>query len=164
MPTFRIACLFLLVAGATSAQTLRQVKPEFIGIAVACIDPKDTDEFHRATTHLVEGKMSGVDPDRVERAMALLDEWWERKVELGTCGRLTAEGQFHAMRDDEEWPELVGIDASTNWGRPSGGRIYWTRKEWIEPVSSLNLKPPPEPCVNYPKGWDGPRQAKECPR
>lgn len=167
MPTSRLALalsLCLLVASMASAQTLRQVKPDFIGIAVACIDPKDTDQFHRAVTQLAEGKMSGADPDRVKEASAIIDRWWERRVELGTCGFLTAEGQFHAMRDDEEWPELVGIDRNTNTGRPLGGRIYWTRKEWIEPVSSLYLKPPPEPCVNYPKGWTGPRQAKECPR
>lgn len=167
MPTFRRALALsacLLGAGAASAQTLHQVKPEFVGIAVACIDPKDTDQWHRATTQLAEGKMTGVDPARMEEGYRIVDRWWERRVELGMCGFILAEGQFHVMQRDEEWPELVGVDKTTNLGRPVGGRTYWTRREWIEPVPSpwSNLKPPPEPCRMYPRNWTGPR-TNECP-
>ena len=52
MPTFRIACIFLFVAGMAAAQTLRQVKPRFVGIAFVCIVPEDTDFFYKAITGL----------------------------------------------------------------------------------------------------------------
>ena len=118
-----IACICLLVAGIAAAQTLRQVKPRFVGTAFVCIVPEDTDFFYKAITGL--DSMPEAEKDQI-------DERWNKKVEIETCGFLKASAIFHAMRDDERYPELVGIQWSTRSGRPTGGRTYWTRKEWIE--------------------------------
>ena len=126
MPTIRIAFACLLVAGTAAAQTLRQVKPQFVGIAFVCILPEDTDFFHKAITQL--DSMSEAEEEQ-------LNERWKRKFEMETCGFLTASALFHAMRDDERYPELVGVQRSTRSGRATGGRTYWTRKEWLEEPS-----------------------------
>ena len=144
MPTIRVACACLLIAGTAAAQQVGrnqygivvftyQVKAEFAGQAIACLRPQDTNSFYEGVQEIRRQAEAGADPEAVESATDRIEEIWSRAQDAELCSHLRTSGKYVRWDSDEEHPELVGIRNDNRFGAFSK-RTYWTRLEWLEPA------------------------------
>ena len=144
MPTIRIACACLLIAGTAAAQQVGrnqygivvityQVKADFAGEAFGCLRPQDTNSFYEGMQEIKRQAQAGADPEALDSATEHINGVWSRATEAQLCAHLTVSGKYVRWDSDEEHPELVGIRNDSRFGALSK-RTYWTRLEWLEPA------------------------------
>ena len=129
----------LLVSGAASAQVtgrqlsamagLYQVRAMSAGVAFGCLRPQDTMSMFETMLKLFD-LPEGSD-ERAEYG-AHIDREWNSLEARGLCSLIGVDVVVKRWDSDEDYPDLIGVRLS-GWGGATG-RVYWTRKAWLEPA------------------------------
>lgn len=127
MPTIRIACACLLVAGATAAQDYRVTAEK--GTAYGCLQKSEA----QAILDDIDYAENGDHPFWEYRftALALVMERLGQLVQAKMCTVYQSDAVVTIVGEDEGDPEWVQVKEK-DWLVST--REMWSRREWFEPV------------------------------